>query len=497
MMLFIETTTEHKPQVEQIIGSVERLHELVTISTDEQHEPATGQILQVGATIHTPPDWHDAEPPYLFPDVELSAANLLSLTFYRLGNLPRALQEAVHTSDLEQHLQIAVSLQQGTTLDAQQIAFLQQTSTYNLALAYHYGIIAPINGHRATDVAALYEQALTAADTAAEKLLVVKQLATWLLDTGQGAVAVNLLRDYLPQAGEARQQNALTHLLSVALLATLQKPFDDKQLAEIEQLQQSCIAYYDKLGLKLNSALLLMDAAEVAGYRKDFIAASKHIDQAIQFLKEEEIPELLGEALLRKATLLYTWSKNGMPQYFKPAINAYQHALKIFKKDSHPEQYGHIQHNLALLYSEIPVAEQERAIWAAFSAAAFQEALKVYNKSLYPYQYAMVCHNYATALMGFPEARLSSNIEKADGLFEEALKIRTAQAYPLERALTLLNQLELFWLAHNPDRQAEKQRFDLMVAKAQEVKQLTDDKTLLERANEQLQKLSGLQNMVN
>ena len=169
-MLFIETTTEHKPQVEQIIGSVERLHELVTISTDEQHEPATGQILQVEATIHTPPDWHDAEPPYLFPDVELTTTNLLSLTFYRLGNLPRALQEAVHTSDLEQHLQIAVSLQQGTTLDAQQIAFLQQTSTYNLALAYHYGIIAPTNGHRATDVAALYEQALIAAATADEKL---------------------------------------------------------------------------------------------------------------------------------------------------------------------------------------------------------------------------------------------------------------------------------------------------------------------------------------
>ena len=179
--------------------------------------------------------------------------------------------------------------------------------------------------------------------------------------------------------------------------------------------------------------------------------------------KVEEINEFLGEASLRKATLLYTWSKNGSPQYYKPAINAFQDTLKIFKRDTHPEEFADIHHNLALIYSEIPVSSEEKPIWTAFCASSFKEALAVYKKETHPYQFAMVCHNYATALMGFPEAKQHNNLDKAFGLFEDALQVRSSKDYPFERALTLTNQLELMWLMHNETSKEESENHQLML----------------------------------
>ena len=280
-------------------------------------------------------------------------------------------------------------------------------------------------------------------------------------------------------------------------MAQVSLPYDKMQLEEIQKLQSICIEYYEKNDLKVNAGLILINASEIANYQEDFIKSKELINKAILYFKEADIPEFLGEATLQKATLLYTWSKNGSPQYYKPAINTFQNALKVFKRDTHPYKFADIHHNLALIYSEIQVSEEEKAIWTAFCASSFKEALTIYTKEEFPYEFSMLCHNYATALMGFPEAKLHNNWNKAFGLFEDALSIRTAKAYPFERALTLLNQLELYWLLHNEDSASEIKKYNEMLSKVKEIHQLVNEKELLDKANIHFKKLENLKTILN
>ena len=151
---------------------------------------------------------------------------------------------------------------------------------------------------------------------------------------------------------------------------------------------------------------------------------------------------------------------------------------------------------LTLLASSFKFASEEKAMWTAFCASSFKEVLAFYTKEHYPYENAMASHNYATALMHFPPAKIHNNLEKASGLFEEALKVRSAKDYPFERALTLMNQLELSWLTHNEAGKDELKKYEDMKAKAEEVKTLVTDSGLIEQADEHLQELEKVKSLI-
>ena len=109
----------------------------------------------------------------------------------------------------------------------------------------------------------------------------------------------------------------------------------------------------------------------------------------------------------------------------------------------------------------------------------------------------MASHNYATALMNFPEAKLHNNLDKAFGLFEDALTVRTEKKYPFERALTLLNQLELYWLMHNEDEASERKKYNQMVEKATSIAKIVNDENLIAQANQHLNQLKNLKTILN
>jgi tetratricopeptide (TPR) repeat protein len=245
------------------------------------------------------------------------------------------------------------------------------------------------------------------------------------------------------------------------------------------------ISFYEDKGQKVNAGLLYIEASEVANFQNDHTTSKDYINKAIFIFKEADIPEFMGEAGLRKATLLYTWSKNGSPQYYKPAINAFQDTLKVFKKDTHPQKFADVHHKLALIYSEIPVSPEEKPIWTAFCASSFEEVLKFYTKESFPYEFAMACH------------KLHDNLNKAYQMFEDALNIRTAESYPLERALTLINQLELYWIMHNKDSEEEVRNYNTMLDKAHEIKQLVKDKTIMNQADEHIEALYDLKKVLH
>ena len=67
---------------------------------------------------------------------------------------------------------------------------------------------------------------------------------------------------------------------------------------------------------------------------------------------------------------------------------------------------------------------------------------------------------------------------------------------PFERALTLVNQLELMWLMHNETEIEETENYELMLQKANEIKTLVTDEKLVATANEHIEALENLKSVL-
>ncbi len=491
-MITILTTTEHLSTVSEIIDAVYRLNELVEVTEHNEFIRMGDKVLVVDDFgIKTQIDWFDTEPPYLFPEVQFNQTNLLAMVYYKLGNEQQAFEYLKETDELYHHLLLATKLKFGYEID---IENLNISLLHNKAILQHYGNVS--NRNSFNEIRQLYAVALQTAQENEARSFTAKHYVNLLLDAQLFEDAVFACESFLKEASSKEANMALKIQWCGASYKNLQIPYDAKILEKIQMMQEECINYLKENELGLNAALLAMEAGDVANFMGDYPKAKDFINWAIKVFKEEDILDFLGEAGLKKAHLLYNWSKNGSPQYYKASINAFQDVLKIFKKDVYPNYFAEIQHSLALIYSEIPAPPDEKSMWTAFSASAFKEAMEYYSKDAFPYEYAMVCHNYATALMDFPPAKLHNNYEKAHGLFGEALRIRTAEKYPLERALTLLNQLELEWVMHNSNEAEEEKRLRLMKEKAEVVLTLVSDENLLIRAQEQLKKLEKLKTII-
>ena len=495
-MLTILTTTNTENTIATIIRSIERLNELIEIVTDENQLQNTNKILVISNNeISFSLDWNDTEPPYIFPKLPFSKENLLAMIFYKLGNHQNAFEFISKENPFYNHLLIATHLQFGYDIDENMQTFANAESEHNNCIVEQYGNL--VSRCDVNTLKVLYVKAIANATNDELRLFTIKHFVNFLLDTNAYSEAEKILRLAMPKAISEESKNAVNSQLAAVLMAQLKLPYNSDRLADIQELQQMSIAFYEDRELKINAGLILIDASEIANFREDFTGSKNCINKAILYFKEADIPEFLGEAVLRKATLLYTWSKNGSPQYYKRAINTFQDTLKVFKRDTHPQKFADIHHNLALIYSEIPVSPEEKPIWTAFCVSSFKEVLAFYTKENYPYEYAMASHNYATALMNFPEAKLHNNLDKAFGLFEDALIVRTINEYPFERALTLLNQLELYWLMHNENKEEELQKYNQMVKKATSITEIVDDINLKKRAKQHLDQLKDLKTILS
>jgi len=493
-MISILTTTKYKHRISKIIDSVNRLSELIYLVDRGELIAETSKIILVeNDVIIIPVDWFEREPPFIFQNIPFNSENLLAIIFYKLGNHQKAFEFVKENDSVYNELLTATYLQFGYEISEEMFSKLDRL--HNKCIVEHYGKY--ISSDKKFELSDQYQQAIDIAKNPEIKAFTVKHYCDLLLDSGSFKEAELLLRSNIEKNISENAKNALNIQLAYALMAQLKLPYPENNLDEIYKLFQNGIKFYLENSQDANAGLLYLDASEIANFKGDYVKSKEQINKAILIFKEADIPEFLGEAGLRKATLLYTWSKNGSPQYYKPAVNAFQDTLKIFKRDSHPQKFADVHHNLALIYSEIPVSPEEKPIWTAFCASSFKEVLKFYTKENHPYEFAMANHNYATALMSFPEAKIHNNLDRAFNMFEEALAIRTAESYPFERALTLINQLELYWIMHNENVEDESNRFNLMMQKAKEIKELITDKSLLEKANQHIASLNNLKIMLN
>ena len=168
----------------------------------------------------------------------------------------------------------------------------------------------------------------------------------------------------------------------------------------------------------------------------------------------------------------------------------------MFSREETPEVFADIHQYLGVIYAEIPDDVKKKSIWAGVSSASFQEALRYYAKETHPYEYGMVCNNYANALTQYPEAVHSDNREKAAFYYTEALSVRNAEDWPLERAVTLLNYVENCWRLNLAGNDSDRARFEQMQRYAQEAAQIAPDPAITQAARAQLKQLEQLREVV-
>ncbi len=498
-MITLFTPSELLAEVQQIIDTVPRLNELVAVVDMLEQRPqpsAYNMILRPKTGIAQPVDWYNVLPPYLLSeDIEGNAENLLGLVFAKLGNYEKAYAYLQGNQVLLNDVDVINCLQNGIPVDTSRLTsdfnpFEEYRFCHNSAILHHYA--ASEHGFDMDKTRYFYREALNSAPNGEYYAFTARQYAIFLTDMGELLQAEHLLEEAIKTALSDDAIPELKAVLCGVWMKKLVLPYDAALLDSLKNTLWEVLQHYQKQERRVEEALLLVDAAQVANYSESFAESLGYITRAVDILRKEQMPELLAQAQYRRGILLYTWAKNDNPQFFKGALESFQEALKVFTRDETPDVFADIHQYLGVIYAEIPDEVKKKSIWAGISSASFQQALGYFTREEHPYEYAMVCNNYANALTKYPAAVHSDNLEKALFYYAEALSIRTAAEWPLERAVSLLNYVETSWHLNLAENGSNRALFEQMLASAQEAAELTNDPAIIKEAQEQLEKLEEL-----
>ncbi len=494
-MISIFVSTEWAEKISRCIATEYRLDELITLHTT--HDGVINSNLKIVIaedTITVMPDWCNALPPVLF-DINLPYSDdlLLGIIFCQLGNFEKSYHYLANYPTILQSVDLVNRLANGIEVDDLFIAgdTTDFTSLHNYAIAALYGHWEqPIP---VENIRQIFGAALNAIAPHEQKAFTVKHYSTFLIDNHELAEAERLLHPLLQSLVSSDAITEIKASLCSIGMKQLTVPYNEYLLENLKTTLWECLQYYEAAERKAEEALILIDASQVANFSDSFSEALGYINKAIAILQQEDLSELKGTAILRKATLLYTWAQSGQPQFYRTAMQTFQECLVIFGREEAPHVFADIHHHLGVIYSEIQDEVKKRGVWAAVSVSSFTEALNFYNKVDYPYEFAMICHHFGNAYTRYPAAIHSDNFDKALAWYREALDIRTAIAFPLERCNTLSNYLEASWNAANPKEGFNAERYKDMMHKASELESLSDNENLKQEASGHIRALQALQ----
>jgi len=477
------------PTIHEYIESVERLDEVVDVQQSIDIMPSVSNAIYVNENrIHILPDWLDKRPAIVFPsEIPFNKNYFLGTVFGMLGNEERYPQYFIGYPAILYIFDLIQSITKGDEADNVLEKILENTKfahpfqnyafNHNVAIALNYGHYS--NEINAEAIEAHYEDALQLAFEPSYKAYTLKYYGNFLIDSGDSKRAIELLNQQTFKSLADYPKYSLERVWCQAVMKQLTFPYDQQLIAELKDRLWDTVQFFDKHGHKTIAAFLWMDAATIANFSNSYSESLGYITKAVTYFKGEGQLEMVAQAQLVRGRLFYDWAQSGNPQFYRSALEAYHEALTVFKKEEAPEVFADIHHQLGVIYAELPDENKKRSIWAALSATSFNEALEYYNKVDFPYEFGMICNNFANAYTKYPQSKRSDNFEKALNYYEEALSVRHGLAYPTERAITLLNYLEASWKASNPDEVFNIERYNDMVAKANEIKTLTADEQLI------------------
>lgn len=122
------------------------------------------------------------------------------------------------------------------------------------------------------------------------------------------------------------------------------------------------------------------------------------------------------------------------------AIGAYQRALRTFDRRRFPAEFAILQNNLATAFLSMPLSDERGKMREALAVQSFEDGLSVVNLVDHPAEYAMLQNNLGNALQYAGSSHTVENNLRAIEAYDEALKVRTRDAAPIEYANTIANK---------------------------------------------------------
>ena len=169
---------------------------------------------------------------------------------------------------------------------------------------------------------------------------------------------------------------------------------------------------------------------------------------ALPVLQEHASPEEVAEAEMNLGLVLQSLVPFQQARLVD-AIQAYQRALRVFTGDAYPQEFAILQNNIAIAYLSMPLSAEGEDMRQAMAVQSFRQALEWITLIDHPSEYAMLQNNLGNALQYLPSTHPVENNLRALTAYEEALKVRTADATPLEYANTIANKANV--LLNLPD----------------------------------------------
>lgn len=497
MRISIYAPTDLHPLLADMIDEEDRLHELVELNPPTPAHRLSADAVTVdtdGIRLH--PDWYNLQPPVLFPSlIPLSRERLLGIIFMRLNNPSKTRMHLQGHPELLLCAELLFALQREegiseASLDRLSACMDRAAAVHNHAVCLHYN--APLDADVFEKIRSLYEEALVLSEDPDARAFTARHFATLLVDAGLPYEAEALIRRMSFVGLQEDSEHGLTMVECQSWLSRLTVPYDEELLSRLKRQLWDDLQYLERTGRTTEQGLLLLDAAHIANISNSFSESLGYLNRAVAIFGEEGEEAFTAQANLKKGILLHTWAQNGNPQFYRGAKDALLAALGFFTRDKAPDVFADIHHHLGVIYSEIPDEVKKKSVWAAVSVSSFQEALAYYNKIDHPYEFGMVCHHYGNAYTKYPAALHSDNYDKALAWYREALDVRNAEEYPIERSHTLSNYLDASWKAANPDDGLNEERFADMWQKATELRRIAQGEELRREAEEHLSALGSL-----
>jgi len=188
-------------------------------------------------------------------------------------------------------------------------------------------------------------------------------------------------------------------------------------------------------------------------------------EAAIPVLLEFGRPEELAEAEMNLGLIIQNLAGRNRAR-ITDAIAAYQRALRTFDRQRFPKEFAILQNNLATAFLSIPVTDSRARMREALAVQAFEEGLRIVNLIDHPSEYAMLQNNLGNALQYSSSSHMIENNLRALDAYDEALKVRTRAAMPVEYANTLANKANcLRNLPDDPQCRDDGNRANLLAAR--------------------------------
>ena len=173
--------------------------------------------------------------------------------------------------------------------------------------------------------------------------------------------------------------------------------------------------------------------------QESLYCAQACLEAALAGLKAYGEVEEIADAEVLLGLTLQTLAQFGQAR-IQDAIQAYHRALRVFTRDSHPQEYAVLHNNLAVAYLSIPAHDQQGKMREALAVQSFEEVLKVITLVDHPNEYAMAQNNLGNALQHASSGHRVDNLLRALEAYDEALKVRNPRTTPIEYANTLANK---------------------------------------------------------